>query len=519
MSNIVQYSIILNSQNRLRTADRLAREWAIAHAGAYQGQARRELGGSERIREWQNDDLSIRIAKLSTGEFKQVQLVSVSYEPAGSAEPYVGYVMTYTSSDAEQSGGHLFSVVSAPETWTNEQVPWDDKAGFAGLEKAVDSVAGERGHSRNITAGDREVTAIDDLFAIHDAAVVLTADGQRETEFEELADTHGDWAAVVAINPLEQLVISRELPDHQLAAWVRTKIALFFRHADQDGNRLRMAETDSAQARSSLDEERERFINGAAGRNAVALRTVLESVARMQSDSTLTDVEEAGEGVAEPPEPPPTESQEDPTADVPAQQRVYLLQDQLGDAQKTIAELQERLAQYENYDAESRPDESEPAKPETIIDNNREITVLEAIINPDRFPRLRFLTNCEKPLAAYGKPRPNGVEIVAALDAINRLALSWYNTPSRSIGSWDNYFTNLPGWKHADSESDFTMSRFGEKRSFSDQEHGRHVTITRHLTYQGSSSGFQIYFDRDDVTDNFIIGYIGEHLPYATDRS
>jgi hypothetical protein len=29
----------------------------------------------------------------------------------------------------------------------------------------------------------------------------------------------------------------------------------------------------------------------------------------------------------------------------------------------------------------------------------------------------------------------------------------------------------------------------------------------------------QIFFDRDDITDTFIVGYIGEHLPYATARS
>ena len=146
--------------------------------------------------------------------------------------------------------------------------------------------------------------------------------------------------------------------------------------------------------------------------------------------------------------------------------------------------------------------------------------MLTAIADPARFPRLRFLTNCAKPLADFGKRRPNGGEIVAALDAINTLAQTWFDTPGGSIGNWDNYFTHLkPGWTHANGESSFTMSRYGAKRSFSDQDQRRQVTIERHLTYRGSDSGLQIYFDRDDVTESFIVGYIGEHLPYATNRS
>ena len=520
MSNIVQHSIILSSRNQLRNADRLAREWAIAHAGVYQGQARRELGGSALTREWRNDDLTIRIAKIGTEAFKQVQLVSVSYEPDDPAELYAGYIMTWASPDPEQSGGHLFAVATRPETWIDREAPWDDKAGIPGLWKVIDSVAGERVRLRGAGSTTREVTAVDDLFAIHDATVVLTADGQSETGFRDLADSHDDWASVVAIDPLEQLVIGRELPDHQLPAWVRAKIALFFRDADADGNRMRMVETDCERAQGLLDEEREQFLNGAAGRNALALLKVLDSIATMRLDPQLEDADDTGGVSPEYAEQRETTLGEAEDADsVQEQQRIYLLEDQLGEARKTIAELRERLAQYENYDAGNQPGESGEPKPESIIDNNREITVLEAIINPDRFPRLRFLTNCEKALADYGKPRPNGVEIVAALDAINKLALSWYNTPSRNIGSWDNYFTHLAGWKHADGESEFTMSRFGEKRSFSDQEQGRHVTITRHLTYQGSSGGLQIYFDKDDVTDTFIVGYIGEHLPYATSRS
>ena len=524
MSNILQHSVVLNSRKQLRNAERLAREWALAHAGNYRGQASRDLGGSLAFREWRHENLTVRIAKLSTEPFKQVQLYAIHYDFSNSSEPYTAYVMTYTASQTEEVGGYCIAVASTPDTVSPVDLPWDDKAGPAGLETLIQIIKADRSHPFKSEDENANMKTVDDLFAMHDTVLVLTEEGQAASDFQELAEMHRDWAGVVSISASEQLTISRHLPDHQLPAWVRAKIALFSRYADQDGLRLRMAESDLEKAMTFSDAERDRAMSGVAGRNAIAVLKILESISATQLSPVSADQNEVDDASVESATPAHAETGEDAaTHTAAAQQRVFLLEDKLREAESTIADLQERLAPYENYDSENQPegDESghhEPKKA-SIIDRNREITVLDAIINPDRFPRLRFLTNSEKPLADYGKPRPNGVEIVAALDAINKLAQAWYNTPSRSIGSWDTYFTSLPGWKHADDESDITMSRFGEKRSFSDQDHGRHVTIARHLTYQGSGGGLQIYFDRDDVTDKFIIGYIGEHLPFATDKS
>jgi hypothetical protein len=248
---------------------------------------------------------------------------------------------------------------------------------------------------------------------------------------------------------------------------------------------------------------------------------MLESISSILNDSMLTDAKPGADASTVSAAKPSLEETV-PTDDAASQRRIYLLEDQLSEAEATITELQERLAKYEaNYPDESDevPDDTSDNHGSADLDVNRALTVMSAIDSDKRFPKLRFLTNCLKPLADYGKPRPNGVEILKALDAINKLAQAWYNTPSGHIGTWNMYFVDLPGWKHADDESDHTMSRFGEKRSFSDQDNGRQVTITRHLTYQGSSGGLQIYFDRDDITETFIVGYIGEHLPYATSRS
>ncbi len=522
MATITQQAITLNSQNQLRNADRLARDWAIAHAGSYQSQARKELGGSLPLREWKNDNLTIRIAKLTSGSFKQVQLVSVNYAPADGAEPYAGYIMTCVRSETEQSGGHCISVASLPDALPSAGFPWDDKAGPVGLERAMASITADRARPAANSGKARSITAIDDLFTVHDAAIVLTEDGQQAAEFQELADAHGDWTAVVSISASEQLAIGRELSDHQLPAWIRAEIALFSRYADADGGRLRMAETDWARATAFLDAERDRVVNEIAGSGAMTAFQVLESVSVLLSISMLTDAKDIAEALVESAEKAqPAETDAD--NNVANQQRIYILEDQLSEANNTIAELQERLAQYENYepdaDTDAEADQSEDLSPESVLDGNRYDAVVNAVTEPDRFPKLRFLTNWDKALPGYGKPRPSGTEIVSALDAINKLAQAWHNTPDGKIGPWDNYFHGLTGWTHANGESDFTMSRYGDKRSFSDQDHGRQVTIERHLTYRGSSGGLQIYFDRDDITNTFIVGYIGEHLPYATNRS
>lgn len=520
MTVISQQSVVLDSQNKLRNADRLARDWAVAHAGIYRGQAQRSLGGSAPLREWSNDELVIRMFKLTTDPFKQVQLCSIRYEPSVGTEPYLAYILTYASPQGEQIGGYCTAVVSAPDAWRDLALPWDDAAGIVGLEKLVQALSAER--SRLVNAGERSgpVTAIDGLFTVHDTAIILTEDGQSDADLRELAEIHGDWAGLVNITAAEQLVIARELQQQQLPGWVTAKIATFSRYPDSQGTRLRAMETDLERVATLLDEERDRITNETANRNCVALMGVLESVSALVSAPMSKDGTAVAEMQSEPSD--GHESGESGSLDsVPAQQRIFVLEDQLRAAQATILELEQRLEQYESYvtDDDAGPSDDEAPTLASALDVNRHETIMNAIMNPHQFPRLRFLTNSDKPLAAYGKPRPNGPEIVSALDAINKLAQAWYNTPNRNIGSWENYFLELPGWKHAEDESDTTMSLYGDKRSFSDQDQNRHVTITRHLTYQGSSGGLQIYFDRDDVTDTFVIGYIGEHLPYATARS
>ena len=527
MATITQHNLILDSQNQLRNADKLARDWAIAHAGAYQGQARKDLGGSALYREWSRDNLDIRIATPASAAVKQGQIVSIRYRPGADAEPYTAYLMTCGYSDPEPAVGCCIALISMPDALAGGELPWDDKAGPSGLDTLLQAInAGRAAAGSNGAGAGPGINSIADLFGQHDSSIVLTEDGQREQELRDLAAGHGDWAAVSSITAADQITIARELPPTQLADWLSAKIALFSRYADQNDSRLRLLAADGAQAAPLLDAERRRIVDNIGNRNCLLLLELLEAVADRQTSAMMADARSAINRLAE----KAAESEAgggaaDGADSTATQQRIYLLEDQLEEATAAVADLRERLAQYESYgpgaqwgvngnpasaDGDDAADEPD----------NRELAVMEAMTNPERFPKLRFLTNCAKSLADFGKQRPTGGEIVAALDAINTLAQAWHNTPSGAVGNWDNYFINLkPGWTHANSESEFTMSRFGDKRSFSDQDHGRKVTIRRHLTYRGSNSGLQIYFDRDDVTDKFIVGYIGEHLPYATNRS
>lgn len=521
MTIISQRAVVLDSQNKLRNADRMAREWALAHSGIYRCQAQRALGGSSPIREWSNEGLSIRIFKMSTGSFKQVQFCSVQYAPSPGSEPYSAYVLTYASPQGEQVGGYCTAVVSAPDQLPDLELPWDDVAGTAGLEKLVHAAGSERSRPARVDERSGPVTTVDELFTIHDTSIVLTADGQNDDDLRELAERHNDWAAVVSITTADQLVLGRELQDHQLPSWIRAKIAVFSRFADSDGQRLRGMEIGFEPAAAFLDEERDRIANEAANRNSLALMKVLESFSKMLCTPLTTDANDTAGASLEPATDADLDEHQVPDPAI-AQQRIYVLEDQLSEAEQTISALREQLAQHEPHYREKQPDEPDDTPGNSglgELDVNRALTVLNAVGDEKRFPKLRFLTNAIKLLEDYGKPRPNGAEILQALDAINQMAQVWYNTPSGNIGSWGTYFMSLPGWKYAADESDTTMGMHGEKRSFSDQEVGRLITITRHLTYTGSSGGLQIYFDVDDATDKFIIGYIGEHLPYATSRS
>ena len=234
MTTISQQTLLLETQSQLRNADKLARDWAIAHAGSYQGQARKELGGNLSFRKWERDNLVICLSKPQSPLIKQCQVVSVRYRPSMGANPYTGYLVTYLPAEGERQLGCLIAAIDQPDTLEAGQLPLDDSAGRAGLDALVAAVATAHTRPRS-AASNLAVAVIDDLFDHQDWAIVLTEEGQQDDALRELAAGHSDWAHIVNLNIAGQLAICRELPESRLAGWVRAKIAAFSRYPDRGG--------------------------------------------------------------------------------------------------------------------------------------------------------------------------------------------------------------------------------------------------------------------------------------------
>ena len=200
-----------------------------------------------------------------------------------------------------------------------------------------------------------------------------------------------------------------------------------------------------------------------------------------------------------------------------------MLEDQLAREQARTARLEEEKAQLQNqiqaYRNFVEVTEQEPA-PEggSETAGSRRKLVMDAAQDPRRFPNLRFLGNAGKSLAAYGKPRPTGEELLEALGTIDALAGLYLGSGNGNVGPWKEHL-QMSGWTYANAESEATMGKHPQSRRFRDQRKRRHITVQRHLTHRGSSSGLQIFFDSDGEGEPFIIAYMGEHLPYVTSRS
>jgi hypothetical protein len=104
-------------------------------------------------------------------------------------------------------------------------------------------------------------------------------------------------------------------------------------------------------------------------------------------------------------------------------------------------------------------------------------------------------------------------EVYEALEAIAELA---EEDRSGSVGPWSKFFEQRR-IKYASGESEQTMAMHGEDRIFTDRFSGKRRQIEKHLTIGGGSrkNCVQIFFDRANDSDKFVIAYCGVHLPHA----
>ena len=368
----------------------------------------------------------------------------------------------------------------------------------------------------------------------------ITPKGSREEAFSRLLRDYGETTNTWAISESEQLRMSAEVPDGWLRQWLDASAVLIKECQEAvDREHPMTGLNDPEEARNLLEAFQKEYTENF---DMMAQRSILQALmTTMRNYNTSQDLlrqfsedrpdrateilenvfireEETVQRISR-------NVPEDNAQLLQAKQRVSTLEDQLRAEREKREQLEEekknlraQVKAHNEFLATGGAQFQENPEEAGETSHSREEAVLETIAQPGSFPHLRFLPAATKELGNYLRPRPRAQEIVGALDTINTLAELYLDSDNGNIGSWKDYF-NMPGWTYANAESETTMGKHGTSRRFRDQDRDRYVVVQRHLTYRGSSAGMRIFFDADDQQGPFIIAYIGEHLPYASERS
>ena len=452
--------------------------------------------------------------------------------------------------------GAISVTVHQPDDWTTETPPWaplwKDPTNALGdiITKTTEQELRQQ-RRRKPNSKEPAFQTLQEARQVYGPLLFMTPNGHRDTEFAALLQDHKTATSVVTITEADQLSMSAEIPDEALREWLSAKAVLIKdSYESVPDNHPIISFTHPEVLRpilESLRDHRAQIVQDMAQRSIIraflellneyhSLQELTEETRKSNPDQfrnaavtlLVKDVNTLnGQGADTQAKGPTTESDAQASRAI---QRISTLEDQLKEEQTKnegmehqLEELQSQVKAYEEYMATG--ENKDAPHPEDLQDQNddqnaqtRENIVMEAITQPGRFPHIRFLNTTGRSLSGYGRARPTGQDIIGALDAINSLAELYFNSENGSIGSWAQYF-NLPGWTYANSESDTTMGRFPKSRTFQDHEQNRQRQIQRHLTYRGSNSGLQIFFDTDGEEQTFVVAYIGEHLPYSSNHS
>jgi hypothetical protein len=186
-----------------------------------------------------------------------------------------------------------------------------------------------------------------------------------------------------------------------------------------------------------------------------------------------------------------------------AQFRVLELEDE-------NAQLKENLKAISAYQHPERqvvaPPQPEQPEPETV----RAALDLAGRTFSDR---LIIWSSAERSADKSAFARPS--EVYEALMALRELADAHFKAKKdgRPIGAWEDWFEKK-GFKYAAKESQNTLNMYGSDRDFTHK--GERRRMVRHLTLGGGDRNncLQIYFEIDEATERFLVGYCGVHLPY-----
>ena len=123
--------------------------------------------------------------------------------------------------------------------------------------------------------------------------------------------------------------------------------------------------------------------------------------------------------------------------------------------------------------------------------------------------RVRFLPNVVKNAEDIHFQRPE--EIYRVLEAINDCG------EKRSVGPLGigvEAWLKERGVTYVPRESETTMGMYGDTREFFDDQAGKTVKMESHIKLNGNS--FRIHLNWDDDNSEWLIGYMGPHLPTAS---
>ena len=545
--------------------DQQLKDWVVGHSPKReQVAARRELSHARTGGSFQSQRLSVMSSRLQRSPFRRCNSYYITHRnPEETGYTYQAGIHIFTIDENRLSGviGHVYASDQEPP----DNVEWDVQEQVEAFRQIFLNADQERYRAMEQVelTTDNEGRELPTMPGVY--IMIERADGEDKAHEARLAQLQEEAprAKVVSISERGIINAAREMKDDQLRPWLSASCRMLairesgerrFSYPQEeelpgaaDAEAQAMDDHNSAQAICAmvrnmlilstmsqgdptvrLDQEQDEMarllLSETGGQVSPSLSNLqLALLARREDGPTAADGTEIelelrrnGDGNE------PTDDQPDPAVR-DKDKEIERLNSELDDFRQQVANLQEalRYSGQQKAAADTAHDEPEDEAEDTGASGgqrtSRSDLVLEAITDPDRFPRLRFLAPAQE-VASYGKARPHGEEIIAALDAINQLANQYYEKQGK-VGNWADHF-QLPGWNYSPRDSQTTMGKHQDERTFTDHESGSRVVIDRHMTYPtGRYGGMQIYFDQDDATGKFIVAYIGSHKTAAHERS
>lgn len=523
------------------------KDWLIQHVDPREkNRARRALSNSRAIGGFERQGLHIMTGRISRHPLRRCASHYVTHKNRdGSGYCYQAALHIFTLEESHVSGiiGNLYVTDSAAEElpWRAENLIEDFENIFRQAEReryqALDLAENQDADGRSVIPG------MPGLYLM-----ISSGDNHRQEDLPALQE-RVNRARVTLLNERDIMAAAGQVDDAHLRRWLTEEYRLI---AVRESGEKAITFPQEDELSAAVDEQADGLqeYDGAQAVCAIIRNLIIVTAmaSRDPDRDVLDEIDPAtrmllsGNGMTIPPYSSPAphgEQEPEPPADQESapvlKERIHeldarmltqerLLEErerELEDTRAQVANLQEALRYAggagapgkDQGGAEEGGQDKSPEKDGRHSEGQRANLVLEAITDPHRFPHLRFLAAAQE-VSSYGKRRPHGQEIIAALSAINSLAGRYYAEKGK-IGSWEEHL-RLPGWTYSPRDSATTMGKHQEERTFTDHETRSRVVIDRHLTYNiGTYGGMQIYFDKDDDTGKFIVAYIGGHKTVA----